>query len=232
MMIAKNEGLVGLYRGIPAVLAAAIPSHAVYFAVYEEMKEKLGGNKGGLHVVADGISGGLATMAHDAVVTPFDVVKQRLQMYKSPFSGFFHCIRETVRTQGVSAFYRSYPTTVLMNVPFMSVYFATYETLKFVQNERLGHTHAVQHMLAGAGAGALAGLVSNPLDVIKTRIQTHGIGDPAQTRSLGMVSAFKSLLVEEGPRALFRGTSARVMYFMPSAAIQWATYEFVKSIML
>jgi hypothetical protein len=33
--IARVEGVHNLYCGLPAVVAAAIPSHAVYFAVYE-----------------------------------------------------------------------------------------------------------------------------------------------------------------------------------------------------
>jgi len=42
----------------------------------QSCKERFGGNKEGYHPIANGAAGGIATMAHDAVVTPLDVVKQ------------------------------------------------------------------------------------------------------------------------------------------------------------
>ena len=38
--IIKSEGFGVLFRGLPAVLSAAIPSHAAYFGAYEFAKEK------------------------------------------------------------------------------------------------------------------------------------------------------------------------------------------------
>ncbi len=114
-------------------------------------------------------------MAHDAVVTPLDVVKQRMQVYPTQYPTLLSAIATTFRTHGLRGFYASYPVTVSMNIPHMAGYFATYESLKIalrpagdVDNDALG---PLQHMVAGAGAGALAGCLSTPLDVIKTRLQ-------------------------------------------------------------
>ena len=69
-------------------------------------------------------------MAHDAIVTPLDVVKQRLQVYNSSYAGVLQCIRRVAAEEGLKAFYASYPTTVAMNVPFQAVHFAAYESIK------------------------------------------------------------------------------------------------------
>jgi hypothetical protein len=119
LTISRKEGFFRLYRGMSAIASAAIPSHAVYFATYEYCKEKFGGNLPGYHMIEHGLAGAVATMAHDAIVTPLDVVKQRLQMYNSAYRGIFHCIRETATREGFRAFYASYPATVLMNVPMV-----------------------------------------------------------------------------------------------------------------
>ncbi len=37
-MIFKEEGLVGLYRGLPPTLVALIPNWAIYFFCYEQAK--------------------------------------------------------------------------------------------------------------------------------------------------------------------------------------------------
>ena len=58
------------------------PSHALYFAAYEASKQKLGGNQPGHHVLATSVSGVVATFVNDTIMTPLDVVKQRLQVCK------------------------------------------------------------------------------------------------------------------------------------------------------
>ena len=56
------------------------PSHALYFASYEAAKDALGGNRPGHQPLAVGCAGIIATVISDACSTPFDVVKQRLQV--------------------------------------------------------------------------------------------------------------------------------------------------------
>lgn len=229
--VVREEGALRLYRGVNAAVLGAIPSHAANYAVYEYFKHQFGGNESGHHVFANAAAGAIATASHDAVITPLDVVKQRLQVAASPYSGVMDCIRSTLRNEGLIAFYASYPTTVLMNVPFMAVHFAGYESFKLLlTGTDRQHDHTVaEELIAGAGAGACAGLVSTPLDVVKTRIQTQLIG-PGHPR-LGAVDVARLIWKEAGVRGFTRGASARVLYFMPSSAICWSTYETVKRVL-
>ena len=56
------------------------PAHALYFATYEISKESFGGNLPGHHPLASAAAGTIATVVNDGVMTPADVVKQRLQV--------------------------------------------------------------------------------------------------------------------------------------------------------
>jgi solute carrier family 25 (mitochondrial iron transporter), member 28/37 len=47
--------------------------------VYEAAKEALGGNRSGYQWLPTAGAGALATVVNDAIMTPVDVVKQRLQ---------------------------------------------------------------------------------------------------------------------------------------------------------
>lgn len=227
--ITRTEGMFRLYRGVGAILAGAIPSHAIYFATYETCKEKLGANTPGYHPVQNAIAGGMATMAHDAVVTPMDVIKQRLQVFGSKHSGVFSCARSLFQQSGLRGFYASYPTTVLMNIPFVSVNFATYESLKTFFSGPNGEHGPAQEIVAGGCAGALAGMVSNPLDVIKTRVQTQ---EPRPDGSrLSTRDIVSHIWKSEGLNGFLRGTQARMLYFVPSAAICWTTYETMKKLL-
>jgi solute carrier family 25 iron transporter 28/37 len=233
--IRVQEGLGHLYRGLPAVILGAIPSHAVHFATMEAAKQSLGLNdqyKDGHYPVRAAASGAAAALAHDACVTPADVIKQRLQMWNSSSTGIVDCVRRVIREEGFRAFYASYPTTVLMNVPNTAVTVATYESLKRVISG--GRPESASSPLvqwcAGGGAGAIAGAISTPLDVIKTRIQTY---DPAlyHGRPVHPLRLVRHIWWHEGWRAFTKGMSARVVYNIPSAAICWTTYETVKRLL-
>jgi solute carrier family 25 iron transporter 28/37 len=222
--IMRREGASGLYRGIGAMGLGAGPAHAVYFAVYEAAKSKLGGNLKGHHPFAHGLAGALATVASDAVITPMDVVKQRLQLRDSPYRGVVDSVQRIFKEEGVRAFYRSYPTTLVMNVPFTAVHFSTYEAVKRMLGQSAGEERLLTHVVAGGAAGALASGVTTPLDVVKTRLQTQGV-TCRQYNSSNVFKTMGLIVREEGAKALWRGWRPRMMFHTPAAAICWSTYE-------
>ncbi|KAF5193390.1 Mitoferrin [Thalictrum thalictroides] len=233
--IMRKEGAVGLYRGIGAMGLGAGPAHAVYFTVYEVCKEKLGGNGPGHHPLVHAASGVVATTASDAVLTPMDVVKQRLQLKRSPYAGVRDCAARILKEEGFRAFYASYRTTVVMNAPFTAVHFATYEAAKKVLSEispeNASEERILVHITAGGAAGALAGAVTTPLDVVKTRLQCQGVcgADTFSNNSIRM--ALKQIVAKEGSHALIRGLKPRVLFHAPAASICWATYEAMKKLL-
>lgn len=158
------------------MVTACVPSHAAYFSVYEVAKRKLGVDRPGHHPFAAGLAGACATIMHDGIMTPMDVIKQRLQL--GYYSGIMGCARDIFASEGLLAFFRSFPTTLLMNIPYASVVVATNESMKQVlQPHGIQDMHA--YLISGAAAGALAAIVTNPLDVLKTRLQTQRCCAPA-----------------------------------------------------
>lgn len=141
-------------RGVSAVLAGAGPGHALYFASYELSKEFMTKVTKHNHInycktiiiVVNRImplpedckqmlifvsvvvtSGVVATVIHDAISNPADVIKQRMQMYNSPYKSVLECLKGVYRTEGLRAFYRSYSTQLVMNIPSQAIHFTTYE---------------------------------------------------------------------------------------------------------
>lgn len=189
--VLRAQGVFGLYRGINAMGLGAGPAHAVYFSVYEFSKKVLSrGNPN--NPIAHAASGVAATIISDAVFTPMDTVKQRLQLAKSPYKGVTDCVRKVVRQEGFRPFYVSYKTTVVMNAPFTAVHFATYEAVKRgmmeLSPENASDERLVVHATAGAAAGALAAVLTTPLDVVKTQLQ-------CQVNNIAFASSFLRLLI-------------------------------------
>jgi solute carrier family 25 iron transporter 28/37 len=151
------------------------PAHAVHFSFYEVCKKHLSRDNPNSSI-AHAVSGVCATVASDAVFTPMDMVKQRLQLGSdSVYKGVWDCVKRVVREEGFGAFYASYRTTVLMNAPFTAVYFTIYEAAKKglmeISPDSVNDERWVVHATAGAAAGALAAAVTTPLDVVKTQLQ-------------------------------------------------------------
>lgn len=74
------------------------------------------------------------------------------------------------------------------------------------------------------GAGAIAQALIYPIDLIKTRLQCHS--EPG--RAPPLVKFTRDILVNEGPRALFRGLLPSLLGIIPYAGIDLATYETLK----
>jgi len=169
-------------------------------------------------IAADATAGALATTLGDAVQTPLDTVKQRMQMQlggqcpsevkyqagegapfpntnstnnnnkrviggasssqksymqQARFKNAFEAMRTIVKNEGVSVLYRSYPTTLIMNVPFTAIHVGLYESTKRalkIEEEDEGFR---TQFLAGGFAGGIASFLTTPMDVVKTRMQTH-----------------------------------------------------------
>lgn len=94
----SENGLRGFFRGAGAVAAGCVPAHAGYFSAYEAVKGRLAARREALAAasatgsssvpaVAASLSsaelllcGAAATLTHDLVLTPVDVLKQRMQL--------------------------------------------------------------------------------------------------------------------------------------------------------
>ncbi|KAB2050590.1 hypothetical protein ERO13_A13G234700v2 [Gossypium hirsutum] len=231
--ILKSEGLPGLYRGIGAMGLGAGPAHAVYFSVYEVCKKYFSGENPN-NSAAHAVSGVCATVASDAVFTPMDTVKQRLQLGNSAaYRGVFDCVKKVLKEEGFGAFYASYRTTVLMNAPYTAVHFTTYEALKRglieISPESVSDERVIVHATAGSLAGASAAVITTPLDVVKTQLQCQGVCGCDRFKSSSIGDVVKTIVRKDGYNGLMRGWIPRMLFHAPAAAICWSTYEAAKA---
>ena len=116
----------------------------------------------------------------------------------------------------------------MMNIPFAGLFITFNENLKsfFYPNTEIPITR--HFVIAGLSAG-LAAALTTPLDVIKTRIQTQGGVDSRPSSRIKYASIIDTIAELRKERGSFwRGVLPRTLFFLPSAAFSWATYEYVK----
>lgn len=80
-----------------------------------------------------------------------------------------------------------------MNIPFMAIYFASYEGSK---QSLIDYAHGEETLLiqgvAGGLAGGAAAALTTPLDVVKTRLQLEGVSSPVRYVSMNVVRGVPS----------------------------------------
>jgi Mitochondrial carrier protein len=167
--------------------------------------------------------GGCASFFSQLVMVPADVVSSRLIVqglpgisysYKNGWDGF----RQIARTEGIrNGIYRGFFASLMTYIPHSATWWGAYSASKILIYRATGVHESPSDILrprdfvmqaAAGGVAAIAGcLVSNPMDVIKTRMQTKA-GSSAASAG-GIVTNFKTLLRNEGARALYTGLSMR-----------------------
>ena len=127
------------------------------------------------------------------------------------------------RTEGIRGLYRGYFASLFTYVPSSAIWWASYGVCS-------SYTHRAEfsssvpspvvNAMCGGTAGLVASVTTNPLDVIRTRLQVEG------TRSAW--KTVDTMWKEDGHRWLARGVTARIMSAVPSGAVIITSYEYVK----
>ena len=106
------------------------------------------------------------------IMIPFTVIKTRFESPNFHYSSTVSALRQILRTEGLRGLTRGLGATLVRDVPFSGLYLMFYEHLKSITPDDVKQTHGSSaHFVCGMTAGVLASLVTQPADVIKTRLQ-------------------------------------------------------------
>ena len=253
-----------LFRGVQTILIGCIPAHALYFSSYETVKWYYtdAGNNNHLSMEGAALAGAAAVLGHDVIMTPLDTIKQRLQLghYNN---GMTQALQEICKSKAglIGTLYRSFPVTLLTNVPYGAIMVYANEATKELlllqrqqqQQQRNNNTTSLLQkntltdcLIASSIGGFLASGLTTPLDRIKTSLQIQGLapvkcerfgGECATPYSASPPQAtygqvVRQILQKEGLRGLWKGALPRVLSHTPAVAISWTTYETCKELLI
>jgi solute carrier family 25 citrate transporter 1 len=222
-----EKGIRGLYRGLPVLVYGSIPKSDVRFGAFEFFKGKVVDDKGNLaphHRLLCGLGAGV--MEAIFAVTPMETVKVKFiddQNSKNPkFRGFFHGVREIVRSQGLKGVYQGLPATIAKQGSNQAIRFFVMESMKdwYRGGDPSVHVPKMAVGAFGAFAGAASVYGNTPVDVIKTRMQ--GLEASKYKNSLDCaVKIWKN----EGFAAFYKGTVPRLSRVCLDVAITFMIYD-------
>lgn len=177
------------------------------------------------------IAGATAGAAATSLTYPLDLLRTRFAAQGR--HRVYHSLRSAIwdikQDEGFRGFFRGLGPGLGQIIPFMGIFFATYEALRV--------SFDGFHMPWGSGdatAGMLASILAKtsvfPLDLVRKRIQVQGPtrgkyvyhNIPEYTTAL---RAIRSILRNEGFRGLYKGLPISLIKAAPASAVTLWTYE-------
>ncbi|KAI9370894.1 mitochondrial carrier domain-containing protein [Aspergillus egyptiacus] len=195
--IARNEGVLTLWRGLSPTLMMGIPGNVIYFAGYDWLRTD---EKSPIRRIVPGayvpfIAGAIARVAAATVISPIEMFRTRLQATPGTGAGHFKATLEGLysmtQARGYGSLWRGLTLTMWRDVPFSGLYWWGYEEMKkyIIEARTKAHGHTMppaqsesheaegniflDSFIAGSVSGALAAFVTTPFDVGKTRQQVY-----------------------------------------------------------
>ncbi|CAF1647752.1 unnamed protein product, partial [Didymodactylos carnosus] len=94
--VIRSEGLLSLWSGITPALCVSIPTVVIYFTSYMKAKELLGYNENQPNPILPVIAGACSRIFAVTSVSPFELIRTKVQSEKVPFKQLYRIITTSV----------------------------------------------------------------------------------------------------------------------------------------
>lgn len=238
--IVKNEGVLGLFKGVDASAARQLVYSGVRFGMYDMLKGFCGESQRPLSTAEKVICAAVAGATGAFAGNPGDLAMVRMQAdgklpeaERRGYKNIFDAVGKIARSEGVLSMWRTGVVPNMNRATIITVgQLAAYDTCKEVFVDKFKMKEGVGlHLSSSFGAAFIASVMSNPVDVAKTRLMNQKAeeGKPLLYRST--VQTMSTIAQQEGPLALYKGFPATFARQCPYVVITWVTVEQLKKIM-
>ncbi|RXN10815.1 mitochondrial glutamate carrier 1 [Labeo rohita] len=240
----RSEGYFGMYRGAAVNLTLVTPEKAIKLAANDFFRYHLSKDGQKLTLLREMLAGCGAGTCQVIITTPMEMLKIQLQdagriaaqrklmpqavtpggpvEVKSPTA--MQLTRQLLKEKGIAGLYKGLGATLLRDVPFSIIYFPLFANLNNLGKRGAdGPAPFYVSFVSGCIAGSTAAVAVNPVDVIKTRLQSLTRGSQEDTYS-GVTDCIRKILRNEGPSAFLKGAYCRALVIAPLFGIAQVVY--------
>lgn len=176
------------------------------------------------------VVGAIAGVIGTTCIFPIDMVKTRLQNQKvGPsgerlYKGALDCFRQIVSKEGTRGLYRGLGPNLIGVTPEKALKLAVNERLREALEEEDGSITLPHEIMAGGGAGFCQVIATNPMEIVKIRMQVQGTLPPENRKPAAQI------VKELGIRGLYKGTPVTLLRDVPFSFIFFPAYANLKAI--
>lgn len=229
---AQAGGVGVLYRGV--IASAMKPQSLCLYTGNEWAKRLVAGPTGELTNASAFLAGGLTGYIESASVTPFEVVKVRMQSldHRARYTSSLHTLACVVREEGVSALYNGFWASCWRNCAFNGVMMGlVFSAQPMLPKPATPLGGVALDLCTGMGAAFVATVFKMPFDVAKSRLQNqtaHASGG-AHQKYHHTLQTCATIIREEGAPSLYKGFTPTVMRMVIGQGVAYAAFEMALS---
>lgn len=182
------------------------------------------------HFTLGAISGAIgATMVY-----PIDLVKTRMQAQTNGavkvYKNLLNCFAKIVATEGPLKLYSGLVPQLVGVAPEKAIKLFMNDLIRGWAKDKSGKVPLPYEILAGMSAGCAQVTCTNPLEIVKIRLQIQGqmIGKIGPSGEVITKRSALQVVRELGLRGLYKGVGACLLRDVPFSAIYFPTYAHLK----
>uniref|UniRef100_A0A1D1YPI8 Mitochondrial substrate carrier family protein ucpB n=2 Tax=Anthurium amnicola TaxID=1678845 RepID=A0A1D1YPI8_9ARAE len=136
---------------------------------------------------------------------------------RGPLNGMGNLFGQLIKIEGPKALYLGFAPALARSVLYGGLRLGLYEPCKYVCDIMFGSTNILVKIASGAFSGAIATALTNPVEVLKVRLQMNS--------GRGPIKEVHTIIQEEGIKALWKGVGPAMARAGALTASQLATYD-------
>ncbi|XP_017540613.1 peroxisomal membrane protein PMP34 [Pygocentrus nattereri] len=241
--IAKEEGIMSLYRGWFPVISSLCCSNFVYFYTFNCLKRVLVTGKQQSRPSKDLAMGFISGAVNVLLTTPMWVVNTRLklqgvkfrneELHQTHYKGIFDAFSQIIAKEGVGTLWNgTLPSLVLVFNP--AVQFMFYEAMKRRAGQGGRKISSVEIFLIGAIAKAIATSATYPLQTVQAILRFGQYKSQEKGGLMGSLRNVVDLLMDRikrnGVIGLYKGLEAKLLQTVLTAALMFVVYEKIAAV--
>ncbi|AMD22617.1 HHL153Cp [Eremothecium sinecaudum] len=171
--------------------------------------------------------GSIAGCIGATAVYPIDMIKTRMQAQRanSRYKSYLDCMVKIFSREGIRGMYSGLGPQLIGVAPEKAIKLTVNDYMREALTSRSGKLSFPSEVLAGASAGACQVMFTNPLEIVKIRLQVKSESTTSPTKHINALSIVRSL----GFRGLYKGAGACLLRDIPFSAIYFPSYAHFKA---